>query len=161
MYNVSNGFKIASLIKEINSKLNHSIKNEFKDTGLTVPQIMVVKTLAKHKRLKVSEISKEMHLVNSTVSGIIDRLENQDIVSRVRSKDDKRVVYIELSKKGIELIGNYRDTINNFFEDIFINTSQEDIVTILTGLETLKDILDNKLLLGSQPSSSEVFYFEH
>ncbi|MTI66758.1 MAG: MarR family transcriptional regulator [Firmicutes bacterium] len=161
MSNLSKGYEIASLIREINSKLNHSIKNEFKETNLTVPQIMVIKTLSKNKRLKVSEISKEISLVNSTVSGIIDRLQKQDIVKRVRSKKDRRIVYIELSNKGEELIKKYRHIINNFFNNIFSNSSKEDMDTILAGLDTLKNILDNNLSIESLPSTDDLIGFEH
>lgn len=161
MSNLSNGYQIASLIREINCKLNHNIKNEFKETGLTVPQIMVIKTLSKNKRLKVSEISKEISLVNSTVSGIIDRLEKQDIVKRVRSEKDRRIVYIELSNNGDEIIKKYRHIINNFFNNIFSSSSEKEIETILTGLQTLKTTLDNKLLLDSLPYTNDLMNFEH
>ncbi|SHJ48781.1 DNA-binding transcriptional regulator, MarR family [Dethiosulfatibacter aminovorans DSM 17477] len=161
MTNSTNGYQIASLIREINSKLNHSIKNEFKDTGLTVPQIMVLKTLSNGNRLKISEISKEMNLVNSTVSGIIDRLEKQDIVKRIRSEEDRRIVYIELSEKGNEIIKNHRAIINNFFNDTFGNLGNEEINTILTGLQTVKNVLDKKLIYEDKSSSNELVFFEH
>lgn len=161
MTNSSNGYEIASLIREINSKLNHSIKNEFKDTGLTVPQIMVLKTLSKGNKLKISEISKELSLVNSTVSGIIDRLEKQDIVSRIRSEKDRRIVYIELSNKGNEIINNNRVIINDFFNDTFDNLDTEEINTILAGLQKVKEVLDKKLLCEDMTSSNEFVLFEH
>lgn len=161
MTNSSNGYQIASLIREINSKLNHSIKNEFKDTGLTVPQIMVLKALSKGNKLKISEISKELSLVNSTVSGIIDRLEKQDIVSRIRSEKDRRIVYIELSNKGNEIINNNRVIINNFFNDTFDNLDNEEINTILAGLHKVKEVLDKKLLCEDMTSSNEFVFFEH
>lgn len=142
MSNLSDGYKIAFLIREINSKLNNCIKDEFKDSGLTVPQITVIKLLAKHKRLKSSEISKKMSLVNSTVTGIIDRLEKLNIVKRERSEEDKRIVYIELSDTGNIVLEDFRDTINNYFTNIFSNASKEQIDNILTGLETLKEVLD-------------------
>lgn len=142
MSNLSDGYKIAFLIREINSKLNNCIKDEFKDSGLTVPQITVIKLLAKHKRLKSSEISKKMSLVNSTVTGIIDRLEKLNIVKRERSEEDKRIVYIELSDTGNIVLEDFRDTINNYFTNIFSNASKEEIDNILTGLETLKEVLD-------------------
>ncbi|WP_425449097.1 MarR family winged helix-turn-helix transcriptional regulator [Dethiothermospora halolimnae] len=138
MDDLSKGYEIASLIREINSKLNHGIKNQLKETGLTMPQLIVVKVLSKNKRLKVSEISKKIKLVNSTVSGIIDRLEKQDIVRRIRSKEDRRIVYIELSNKGNDIVKKYQHTINNFFNNIFINCSEEEMETILKGLETLR-----------------------
>lgn len=158
---LSNGYMIASLIREINSKLNNSIKNEFKETSLTVPQIMVIKAVARYKKLKVSEISKEINLVNSTVSGIIDRLEKQDIVRRVRSEEDRRIVYIELSNKGDEIIKNYRHIINNFFDNIFSNSSENEMETILSGLKVLKGILDNNLLHDSIPTTNDLIGFEY
>lgn len=161
MSHLSNGYVIASLIREINSKLNNSIKNEFKETSLTVPQIMVIKAVSRNKRLKVSEISKEINLVNSTVSGIIDRLEKHDIVKRVRCQEDRRIVYIELSEKGYEIIKDYRHIINNFFDNIFSNCSEDETETILTGLKVLKGILDNNLLLDSIPTTNDLIGFEY
>lgn len=143
MTNTKNELQIALLIREINSKLNHNIKEEFKESGLTVPQITLVKILSRHKRLKVSEISKKMSLVNSTVSGIIDRLEKQGLVKRIRSEKDRRIVYIELTNKGNELIKDFRYTINNYFEGVFSNSSKEEIDTILAGLQTLKNVLNS------------------
>lgn len=142
MQNSKSDLQIALLFKEINSKLNHSIREEFKDTGLTVPQIHIIRILHNNERLKISEISKKMSLVNSTVSGIVDRLEKQELVKRVRSEKDKRIVFIELTNKANELVKELRQTIDNYFEGVFVNSSKEEIDTILDGLETLKKILD-------------------
>jgi len=142
MQNIKSELQIALLFKEINSKFNHTIKEDFKDTGLTVPQIHIIRILHNNERLKISEISKKMSLVNSTVSGIIDRLEKQELVKRIRSESDKRIVYIELTNKANELVKDLRQTIDNYFEGVFVNCSKEEIDTILDGLQTLKKVLD-------------------
>ena len=53
--------------------------------------------------LSLSELSDKIRAQNSTVTGIIDRMEREGLVTRERSKEDRRVVYIKLTTKGREL----------------------------------------------------------
>jgi DNA-binding MarR family transcriptional regulator len=50
--------------------------------------------------LSLSELSERIRAQNSTVTGIIDRMEREGLVVRARSKDDRRVVHIKLTEKG-------------------------------------------------------------
>ncbi len=70
---------------------------------LTGPQLTVVKMLEQIGDLSLSELSEKIRAQNSTVTGIIDRMEREGLVTRERSKEDRRVVYIKLTAKGREL----------------------------------------------------------
>ena len=70
---------------------------------LTGPQLTVVKLLEQIGDLSLSELSERIRAQNSTVTGIIDRMEREGLVTRERSKEDRRVVYIKLTAKGREL----------------------------------------------------------
>lgn len=70
---------------------------------LTGPQLTVVKMLEQIGDLSLSELSERIRAQNSTVTGIIDRMEREGLVSRERSKEDRRVVYIKLTSKGRKL----------------------------------------------------------
>ena len=71
--------------------------------GLTGPQLTVVKLLDSLGDMSLSELSERIRAQNSTVTGIIDRMEREGLVSRARSKEDRRVVHIRLTPKGREL----------------------------------------------------------
>lgn len=71
--------------------------------GLTGPQLIVVKMLEPVGKLSLSELSWKIRARNSTVTGIIDRMERENLVARRRSAEDRRVVYIELTAKGKRL----------------------------------------------------------
>ncbi len=71
--------------------------------NLTGPQLTVVKILEQIGDLSLSELSDKIRAQNSTVTGIIDRMEREDLVVRVRSKEDRRVVRIHLTDKGLKL----------------------------------------------------------
>ncbi|AKV03641.1 Transcriptional regulator, MarR family [Labilithrix luteola] len=70
---------------------------------LTGPQLTVVKMLEQIGDMSLSELSDKIRAQNSTVTGIIDRMEREDLVKRERSKEDRRVVFIRLTAKGREL----------------------------------------------------------
>src|SRR6267142_1579344 len=67
---------------------------------LTGPQLTVVKLLEQIGDLSLSELSERIRAQNSTVTGIIDRMEREGLVRRERSTTDRRVVHIRLSDKG-------------------------------------------------------------
>ena len=71
-----------------------------KRADLTGPQLTVVKLLQTVGDLSLSELSDKIRAQNSTVTGIIDRMEREGLVLRERSKEDRRVVHIKLTPKG-------------------------------------------------------------
>jgi len=78
-------------------------KEAARRANLTGPQLTVVKILETFGDLSLSELSDRIRAQNSTVTGIIDRMEREDLVTRERSKEDRRVVYIRLTEKGARL----------------------------------------------------------
>lgn len=143
MSDTNKGILIASLIKEVYLKLNNNIAKEFRDTGLTAPQLMLIRIMAKNGKLKVTDIGTMMNLTKGTVSGIIDRLESQDILLRERSSEDKRIVYVELSEKGKNLTKTMKGTMNDYFSSLFADCSEEQMDTVIEGLKILKSVVDN------------------
>ncbi|MCI4354852.1 MAG: MarR family transcriptional regulator [Thermoplasmata archaeon] len=67
---------------------------------LTGPQLTVLKLLEGVGDLSLSELSGRIRAQNSTVTGIIDRMEREGLVLRARSTEDRRVVHIRLTDKG-------------------------------------------------------------
>ncbi|HVJ94252.1 MAG TPA: MarR family transcriptional regulator [Labilithrix sp.] len=70
---------------------------------LTGPQLSVMKMLEQIGDLSLSELSERIRAQNSTVTGIIDRMERENLVVRERSTEDRRVVFIKLTPKGRRL----------------------------------------------------------
>ena len=67
---------------------------------LTGPQLTVLKLLEQIGDMSLSDLSGRIRAQNSTVTGIIDRMERDGLVLRERSKEDRRVVFIRLTSKG-------------------------------------------------------------
>jgi len=73
-----------------------------KESGLTLPQIAVLRAIATapESELSVAAISNRVQLSSPTVSGILDRLERAGLVLRERGSSDRRKVWLRLTEAG-------------------------------------------------------------
>jgi len=75
-------------------------KDEASQYGVTPTQLTVLKLLAEIGDLSLGTLSKEIRAHNSTVTGIVDRMEAAGLVERARSEEDRRVWIIRLTTEG-------------------------------------------------------------
>ena len=82
--------------------------------GLTPPQFFVLKTLIKHDgRCPIGQIAREHHLSRATMTGLVQRLESADLVTRRRNPEDGRSVSVELTPAGKQRFEAVRDDVFN------------------------------------------------
>ena len=67
---------------------------------VSAPQLHCLLALYEKGHLPPSRIARLIMVKSSTVTGIIDRLEQKDLVKRVRNSPDRRVINIELTVAG-------------------------------------------------------------
>jgi len=87
-------------LRRVIQAINEYSKNAEKATELTGPQLWAIKIVASNAPIKVSDLARQMYLHPATVVGILDRLESKGLVQRTRSKEDRRVVEIDLTPEG-------------------------------------------------------------
>lgn len=75
-------------------------KEEATRVGVTPTQLSVLKLLHEIGDLSLGKLSKEIRAHNSTVTGIVDRMEAAGLVERARSDEDRRVWIIRLTAAG-------------------------------------------------------------
>ncbi len=81
-------------LQSIRQMMRRQLDVEYSKGNLTAPQRLVMEAVCKSEGLSLKELSKTVCLAHSTVSGIVDRLENRGFVARKTSKADRRVTEI-------------------------------------------------------------------
>jgi DNA-binding MarR family transcriptional regulator len=77
----------------------------FRQYGLTSSQYNVLRILrGEGKPMPSLEIADRMVQVVPAITGLIDRLEKQELVQRQRCSEDRRVVYVNLTPKAVKLL---------------------------------------------------------
>jgi len=71
--------------------------------GITYPQYLVLMVLWETDGITVNDISQKLILNTNTITPLLKRMESNQIIERIRSKDDERKVIIRLTEKGRNL----------------------------------------------------------
>lgn len=146
MEEISKGIQIIKLLKQVMDLVKQNVELNFKEINLTGPQGMLVGTLAHCGEMKISDLSEKLGLSNSTVSGIVDRLEKQGLVERIRSEKDRRVVYVCVSDEFRRNAKEHYCEIERRFEAMMSKATPKELDAIIDGLSTLKTIMDRQNL---------------
>lgn len=134
---------ILTLLREIRSLIDKSLKSKLDLGNFTMPQTMIIYNLARDGKMKISDLSEKMGLTNSTVSGIVDRLEDQGVVYRERSTEDRRVVYVQFTPEHKKNYQDLDDNLDKYFSEMLAAIPQDQMETILVSLNILKETLAN------------------
>ncbi|WP_367362079.1 MarR family winged helix-turn-helix transcriptional regulator [Mesotoga sp.] len=133
--------EMLTAIKKVMSLMKQNFERDFKKMHVTQSQILVMRVLNQCGDMKVSDISNELDLSNSTVSGIIDRLVEKKIVQRKRSDEDRRIVMISLADEYRQPVKKDLNAFAQKMRKALSTITDEDLDSIIRGLEKLEKIL--------------------
>lgn len=136
--------EIARLFYEVNKILKEGMRRSLEEFGVTLPQIFVMSTLMEYGKMKITELSKKLNLSNSTVSGIVDRLEKQKLVIRIRSEEDRRIVYVKATPRFEAIHQGFHKKAEASFGDLLSAGSSAELEKVIEGLNVLKKILTDR-----------------
>jgi DNA-binding MarR family transcriptional regulator len=127
----------------IRQRLREPLETEFARGGLTGPQRMVMQALVQSDGLSLKQLSAQVSLAHSTVSGIVDRLQARGMVVRSRDEVDGRATVIAPSAP-------VRDFLANRMAELAISpltkalraASDSEQATVLRGLRKLRALIE-------------------
>jgi DNA-binding MarR family transcriptional regulator len=100
---------------------------ELQEFGLTLPQFVALASLAAHKcPCTMSDLTRVTLQDAPTMTGIVDRMVKMKLADRTRSETDRRVVLVQATPAGIELLQRIRDQALNSGMDEFIALANSD-----------------------------------
>lgn len=123
---------ISGMIKQKGRKiLNHY--------PITSPQFIALQWLLEEGDLTVGELSNRISHAFSTTTDLVDRLEKNELVERVRDTNDRRVVRIHLLEKGKHIIEEVIQKRQVYLGEVLSEFSDEQIETLTELLDFLHD----------------------
>ncbi len=148
--------EIIDNLRRVFQVVNEQSKRAEKKTGITGPQLWAIKTIAQESPIMVSEIARCMYLHPATVVGILDRLEKQGLVMRIRSTEDRRVVKVELTGQGKALVRKAPVVAQGLLVAGLEKLSVNELNTIARSLDQMAAILGAQHIPPRLILSSEI-----
>ncbi len=133
--------QIIMRLRQIIQEMSRHSKHLLEKYNITIPQLICLQEIFQHGPIALSALTKIVFLNNSTVTGIVDRLENRSFVQRTRISKDRRQVHAEITQTGIEFIKKSPPPLRKTFFNRLAELEEEKITLILWSLEMLVDML--------------------
>ena len=133
--------QIIMRLRQIIQEMSRHSKHLLEKYKITIPQLICLREIFQHGPISLSALTKIVFLNNSTVTGIVDRLENRGFVQRTRISKDRRQVHAEITQTGIDFIENSPPPLRKTFFNRLAELEEEKITLILWSLEMLVDML--------------------
>ncbi|MBX3418684.1 MAG: MarR family transcriptional regulator [Pirellulaceae bacterium] len=107
--------------------------------GLTPSQYNVLRILrGAGEALPSLEIASRLIQVVPAITGLIDRLEQQSLVERERSSEDRRVVKVALTKKGRDLVDKIDEPLQDLHRDLMGHLTRLELKTVIELMEKIR-----------------------
>ena len=100
--------KLDDYLIRLQRVMHMQVQGVVQNFRMTASQIFILRYLDKHGPTKASDIAKFAGLSPGAVTQVCDELVKTDFVERTRSDDDRRVVYIEVTRPGRERLDQIR-----------------------------------------------------
>lgn len=132
--------KIFNHILQIEDKI---LKNgEFKD--LSAREMHILESISKTYNGTMSEVSKDLYITVGTLTIAVDKLIKKGYVLRRRIEEDRRVVIVELTEKGIRATKEHKDFHKEMISSMFEGIDEEDKKVLILGLGKLDKYFEEK-----------------
>jgi DNA-binding MarR family transcriptional regulator len=135
--------KIVTLIRKyVRLRALHT-KELAKNYDLSVPQLLCLQCLAENGTLSMSDIAQNIMVNVSTVTGIVDRLEQKGFLERKRVSADRRVITIALTEKGRTLAQNSPPAVHEKIIHAVKLLSEPEREEIVLALDSLSRLVED------------------
>ena len=117
--------------------ISQQFRSHFGRLNLTFPQALVLTVLGEEDPVPISTLAERTGSANSTVSGIVDRLEKLGLAKRQRSELDRRVIYVCATEKYAALREKTSTDVSGYFDSLLRTMPEEDRKLVATALQKL------------------------
>ncbi|MEH7236246.1 MarR family winged helix-turn-helix transcriptional regulator [Bacillus sp. JJ1562] len=104
---------------------------------ITTPQFIALQWLLEHGDMTIGELSNKMYLACSTTTDLVDRMEKNNLVMRVKDPKDRRVVRIHLLEEGERIIEEVIKKRQDYLQEIMENFSEIEVIQLEKSLKKL------------------------
>lgn len=134
--------KIEERFRWVCGKIKKKGREILTDFEITPPQFEALQHLIKEGELTIGELSGKMYLACSTVTDLLDRMERNLLVVRVKDERDRRIVRIRVLDKGHQLIEEVLATRQKYLSEVLSECDDNMIKQINECFEVLDNNMD-------------------
>jgi DNA-binding MarR family transcriptional regulator len=113
------------------------------ELSLSQSHVFILKYIRINGSCTVTNLAHHLGITLSAVTSLVDKLCKMELVIRVRSEEDRRVVIIRLAEEGERVLLQINENRKKLFTRVLENLSEEEINTLFSTIDKItEDILE-------------------
>ena len=137
--------EILDLIRKINENTHIIFNTVCEQYGLTALQARILMKLYMCEKHAIGSLAERVCSAETNMSAMCKKLEKMDLILRVRDKADERVVKVELTDKGKDIVYNINEMLNKRIAKSIEGNMEETLKDIIRGTNKLNDLLEKAI----------------
>src|SRR5699024_459410 len=126
-HNMDEVARMEKELRYIAAIIKHNGRKILKNYTITPPQFIALQWLFEHGDMTIADLSQKMFLAFSTTTDLVDRMEKNDLVKRIRDEKDRRVVRIKLLEEGKRVIEEVIDKRRLYLNSVLSDFTEDEV----------------------------------
>lgn len=125
------------VLMKASKTLEEMVKKDIADHGMKLSDFSILEALYHKGRQTIKQISEAVLINTGSITYVIDKLEKNELLRRTNCKDDRRVIYIEITDKGNEVMDEIFPKHQERIEEVFEGISEEHKQIVIETIKTV------------------------
>lgn len=137
--------EIEELLRNVSTILKKRGRDILSNFDITPPQLDALLVLREYGELTMGELCQKMFLACSTATDLIDRMERNGLIERVRDTADRRVIRLKVLQKGSSVIDEVLEARRTHLATILAEIDVADKERLIQSLEQLNYLMTREV----------------
>lgn len=115
-------------LMELNRQVKQMIQQMSTEVGISCSSVCLIFKLEHVPSMKMNDIADYLSITVGAATSLVDKLEPQDWIERIRSIEDRRIINVRLTNKGMNKLIEMRKQFASRGEHIFKAIPKEQLI---------------------------------
>lgn len=129
--------QVVELQRKVNRVLRRQTPDAWMELSLTLAQLKSLFFISNEGNTNVRKLAAALSVTSANVTGIVDRLVEQGLVSRAENPEDRRMLLLQVTDKAQALITDLRERQTSRLSEILDYMSPDELSMLAQGLSSL------------------------
>lgn len=134
--------EILIALRRVIRAIDQHSSNLVQSHGLTGPQALMLTEIVRSSGITGSELAKRISLSQPTITDVVTRLENKNLLERRKAPDDKRKILLRATSQGEALVKQSVPLLQERFEIRLNELKNWEQLQLLSSLQRIAEMMN-------------------
>jgi DNA-binding MarR family transcriptional regulator len=134
--------EVFELYRQVNRTMRQHGPDAWMQLNLTILQVKSLFFITNHGSTNFKKLATALTVTPSNLTGVIERLVEQGLVSRKENPEDRRMLLLKATEKGESLVMELRERRLGYLTRALSDLSPEELTLITRGLSLLARVAE-------------------